>query len=179
MIPSFTPVEWAIVGGAIVSSVTLIFVFLDFYWSHLATEKSDVSIRKSASRGSNHSRTPDRHRVSSPCTIANEGKRSAVVRATRTDIEFEPSGTEFSWEEMKRIEPHKNPSVAIRNVDDNSISADSTVEGIVWFHSQRIERLNSLMDSQKHISLDVVIDVEDNRRHYQINYSDKIELQQN
>ena len=179
MIPSFTTVEWAIIVGGVVSSITLIFVFLDFYWSHIVTEKSDVSVRSSASRDSYISPLPEQYRVESLCTIANEGNRSAVVRASKADIRFEPSGTELPWEEMKEIVSDKKPSLKIKQIENNSISGDSTVEGTIEFSTHGIERLNSLIESQESITLDVVINVEDNEEHYQIDYSDKVELNDN
>ncbi|NIB99386.1 hypothetical protein [Halobacterium sp. R2-5] len=176
MIPSFTTVEWAIIGGGVVSSATLVFVFLDFYWSHIVTERSNISIRKSLSRESNHNSTGSKSRIYSPCTLANEGKRSGVVRAKNARLRFEPSGTEFTWEEMEELESNQTPYMKIQGLDNNSVPADSTVEASVRFGTRSIERLNSLMESQESIMISGVIDVEDNQGHYQIDYADKIEL---
>ncbi|TKX53026.1 hypothetical protein EXE44_15830 [Halorubrum sp. SS7] len=126
MLPDLTFVEWAIVGSMVVSSVTLLIVGADFYQSHLKTKQSDVSVRASNSRDS-YSNTRSKSRFSSVVTLANEGDRSAVIRAKQADIEFNPSGQTYSWEELQAIEAPNGPYVSIQNVEDNSLPPHSAV----------------------------------------------------
>ena len=176
MLPSFTTVEWAIILGGLVSSATLIFVFLDFYWSHIQTKRSDISIRPSTSRESNHNSSYNKNTVRSPCTLVNDGKRSGVIRAKECDIILYTSGKEYSWSGMQEMDEHQRPFVTIDHLENRSVPANSTIEASVKFGTRNVERLNSSIEDAESIELNVTVDVEDNVGHYQIQYSDEIEL---
>lgn len=174
MIPTFTPVEWAIIASGAFSLATLVFVVLDLYWSHIATKRSDISIRPSSSRNSSHYSRDNR--ISSPCTLINEGERSGVVRAKDANIRLEPSGSEFSWREMQEMESSSPPLVTIDHLDNHSVSANSTLDATVKFYARGTEKLHSLMEDGDSLEISATIDVEDNVGQYQIQYSDEIDL---
>jgi len=198
MFPDFSPVDWAIVIGTIVSSATLIVVSFDFYWSYIATKRSDISARVSSFREPTARTNGNRSEIYSPCTLANEGEhsgvvhgaalaleadtlanegeRSGVVRAQEADIQFEPSGEELQWAEMKNTEERRGVVVSIDHLDNRSVSPHSTAEARLKLNARRFDPVIDLMDEEEAIQIQFQIHAEDNEGHYEVSYSDKIGL---
>ncbi|QKY18312.1 hypothetical protein [Halorubrum sp. CBA1229] len=112
--------------------------------------------------------------VFSPATLANEGERSAVIRIKGAKIRFEPSGTEFSWEELQTLE--NVPRLKLNHLDNNSLTANSTDEVAISFKTGHNQTLESLFLDEDEFHIDAIIDIEDNVDHYEIEYSDRVEF---
>lgn len=86
IIPVLTPVEWAIIIGAVISTITLLIVFLDFWITHLKTKRSSVNIDEYEQKEADLTRGNEtRYLGSVYYKISNSGERSAVI----SDIDIE------------------------------------------------------------------------------------------
>lgn len=88
-------------------------------------------------------------------------------------------GDKDDWLElnvMSEIEESSNPTVSIRHLENRSVSPNSTTEAQIQVNLGKMEAIRSMLQDHENVRIKASIDVEDNVGHYQIQYSDNVEL---